>query len=148
MTPNLHIQLLGEFCLLVNDKPLTTLNKPRQQALLAYLLLHRHTPHSRQQIAFSFWPDSSEGQAYTNLRKIVFQLRQALPNVDDFISADTQSLGWREDAAFTLDVAELEQALAKLQNGAIQVPETVERVVALYRGELLSGGAVPRRVIT
>ncbi len=115
MSPILRIQLLGEFSLFVNDNPLTTLNKPRQQALLAYLLLYRHTPQTRQQIAFSFWPDTSEGQAYTNLRKVVFQLRQALPTVDDFIFADTQSLGWRRDTSFAFDVAELEQALDVLE---------------------------------
>src|SRR4051812_34927466 len=108
MTPNLRIQLLGEFRLFANDQPLTSLNKPRQQALLAYLLLHRHAPQSRQQVAFSFWPDSSEGQAYTNLRKLFFQLRQALPAADTFLSATSLTLGWRLDSSFRLDVAELE----------------------------------------
>ena len=137
MTPNLRIHLFGEFRLLVDDHPLTTFNKPRQQALLAYLLLHRHAPQSRQQIAFSFWPNSTESQAYTNLRKLFFDLRQALPNADTFLTSDTLSLGWRSDAPFTLDVAEVEKAFEQLEKGKTLAPEVVERVVALYKGELL-----------
>src|SRR5262249_15850622 len=47
MTPTLHIQLLGRFGLTAEDAPLTTLDSPRLQALLAYLLLHRTAPHPR-----------------------------------------------------------------------------------------------------
>ena len=36
----------------------------------------------RQQIAFIFWPDSTEAQAFTNLRKLFFDLRQALPHAN------------------------------------------------------------------
>lgn len=137
MPSTLRIQLLGEFRLFVNEQPFDTLKKPRQQALLAYLLLNRHAPQSRQQVAFSFWPDTSEGQAYTNLRKVVFQLRAALPIIDDFILVDTQSLVWRQDASFSLDVAELEQALDLLEQASTSDAASVERVVTLYRGELL-----------
>lgn len=45
------------------------MKQPRLQSLLAYLLLHRFTPQARQHVAFTFWPDSSEAQALTNLRK-------------------------------------------------------------------------------
>src|SRR5688500_18654399 len=100
MDSNLHIYLLGEFRLLAGNRPVYTLNRPRLQALLAYLLLHRHTPQPRQQIAFRFWPDNSEAQAKTNLRKLLHQLRQALPDADTFLYIDTQSLGWRNDASF------------------------------------------------
>lgn len=137
MTPHLHIQLLGEFRLSVDEHPLDTLYQPRLQALMAYLLLHRHAPQPRQQIAFSFWPDSSEQQAYTNLRKLFFQLRRVLPQADAFLTVERHHLGWRPDAAFTLDVAEVEEALGRLAQGASTDVAAVERLVELYRGELL-----------
>ena len=137
MSPTLHIQLLGELRLWLDDEPLHGPVRPRQQALLAYLLLHRHAPQSRRQIAFAFWPDSSERQAYTNLRKLYFQLRQLLPNADDFLYADTLQLGWRAEAPFTLDVARLEQALERLAQADALDVAAVEQVVTLYRGELL-----------
>jgi len=135
----LQIRLLGEFRLAADSQPLDTVLKPRLQVLLAFLLLHRHTPQPRQRLAFSFWPDSSEGQAFTNLRKLVFQLRQALPLIDAFLTTETHCLGWRNDAPFQLDVAELEQALDQLDRLELPAVETVGRVVALYRGELLPG---------
>jgi DNA-binding SARP family transcriptional activator/tetratricopeptide (TPR) repeat protein len=121
---------------LADGQPLDTLNRPRQQALLAYLLLHRHAPQPRQQIAFSFWPDSTERQAYTNLRKLCFDLRQALPHADNFLIADSQRLGWCSDAPFTLDVVDVEDALQRLEQTNIADVAAVARVVAGYRGEL------------
>jgi DNA-binding SARP family transcriptional activator/predicted ATPase len=136
-TPILRIHLLGEFRLFANDQPIYVLNRPREQALLAYLLLNRHMLQSRQQLAFCFWPDSSESQAFTNLRKLFFHMRQVLPNADHFLYADTQSLCWRSDATYSLDVAELEQALDKLEQAVTPAVAMVEKVVTLYRGELL-----------
>ena len=48
-------------------------------ALLAFLLLHRDTPQSRQRLAFLFWPDSNEARTHNNLRQSIHRLRQALP---------------------------------------------------------------------
>jgi cytidylate kinase len=41
--------------------------------------LHRTASISRQQLAFLFWPDSTDQQALKNLRKLLTRLRQALP---------------------------------------------------------------------
>ena len=51
----------------------------RLQSLLAYLVLHRATSVSRQRLAFLLYPDSTEEQARTNLRNLVYLLRKALP---------------------------------------------------------------------
>ena len=47
----LRIQLLGSFQVSAADKPLARLQTDRLQALLAYLVLHRDQPLSRQQLA-------------------------------------------------------------------------------------------------
>ncbi len=47
----LHIYLLGEFNLRTDGKQLTGLVAERPQTLLTYLLLNRHAPQSRQQLA-------------------------------------------------------------------------------------------------
>ncbi|MSP14802.1 MAG: hypothetical protein EXR62_17810 [Chloroflexi bacterium] len=74
MTPILQIQLLGDFHLVYGDLPLTRLHAARLQSLCAYLLLHRQAPQSRRYLVFSFWPDTTEGQALTNLRKLLHTL--------------------------------------------------------------------------
>src|SRR5690606_3682452 len=46
----LHIRLLGGFELRRNGSPLPALESARAEALLAYLLLHRDSPQSRQHL--------------------------------------------------------------------------------------------------
>src|SRR5438067_11574025 len=88
MMPTLHLRLLGDFSLIYADRQVTSLNTMRLQSLLAYLVLHRDVPQQRQHLAFLFWPDTTEAQARNNLRQLLHQLRQALPPVEHFLSAD------------------------------------------------------------
>src|SRR6185312_9199397 len=110
--PTLHLRLLGDFSLLYNDQQVTSLNTMRLQSLLAYLVLHRDVPQQRQHLAFLFWPDAAEAQARNNLRQLLHQLRQALPEGEQFLAADTHTSHWRPALPCELDVAEFDQALA------------------------------------
>ncbi len=65
----LQIQLLRDFQISYQGKPLDRFDSPRVRSLLAYLLLHRDAPQSRKHLAFLLWQDSSEQQAHGNLRK-------------------------------------------------------------------------------
>ncbi len=130
----LKIQLLGEFRLEYNGQLLQTVGTQRLQSLLGYLLVHRAAPQLRQRVAFQLWPDSSEAQARTNLRNLLHFLREALPDSDRFLSADSQNLQWRPGAPYSLDVEEFEQAIRKPDSA-----ECLEQAVKLYRGELLPG---------
>lgn len=105
----LHIRLLGDFRLKYGDEPVTTINQSRPQSLLAYLLLHRHQPHSRQQLAYLFWPDTSDSQARTNLRRELHHLRHKLPVSEHYLSVDASSIQWRSSAPFVLDVVNSEK---------------------------------------
>src|SRR6266849_5189672 len=116
--PTLHIHLLDGFLLVSGDTPVTTVNVARLQSLLAYLVLHRTAPQARSHLAFLLWPDSTDAQAHVNLRKVLHHLRQALPYIDNFLHADRQSLHWqpsRPGASWTLDVQDVEQALASAE---------------------------------
>jgi DNA-binding SARP family transcriptional activator len=145
VTHPLSIHLLGD-CRVAAGETLINLHPvPRLQSLLAFLVLHRTTPQSRSQLAFLFWPDSEEAQAHTNLRKLVHQLRQILPQADHFLHVDRHSLRWLPSSAehpWTLDVEELEEALAQAAQ-AEQVQDiptarrAYEQVLRLYRGDLL-----------
>lgn len=129
-TAALEIHLLGTFRLHAGDRPLTSLNKPRLQALLAYLLLHRAAPVPRARLAALFWPDTTDAQARTNLRNLLHALREALPP-GDYLLADTQTVGWNPAAAVRLDVADFEAACAAND------PAGLQAAVALYGGDLL-----------
>jgi DNA-binding SARP family transcriptional activator len=144
----LHIQLLGDFRLVYGDEPVTSIYTPRLQALLAYLLLHRAAPQSRHRMAFLFWPDSPEAQALTNLRNLLYRLRHELPDADRFLHVDRNTLQWRSEAPFEVDIGRFEGALDRADralkgdlNGARSdravARAALEQAVALYEGDLL-----------
>ena len=49
--PTLHISLLGNFLLVSGETTVTTVDMPRLQSLLAYLVLHRTSPQYRSRLA-------------------------------------------------------------------------------------------------
>lgn len=139
----LHVQLLGEFHVTYADIPHASIHQARQRSLFAYLLLHRHAPQTRQQLAFLLWPDSAEAQARANLRRALHDLRHGLPDAEHFFQLEADTVQWRADAPLTLDVAEFEHQLRQADEAArnAQYPllrAALEAAVALYRGDLLN----------
>ena len=144
MTSRLHIQLLGDFLIENGDAPIEGVDTARLQSLLAYLLLHRDAPQSRQHLAFLFWPDSTETQARTNLRKQIFYLRRALPDVDGHLYADGKTVRWQADSPMALDVAQFEAHLAEAGEAEARGDQKAEQealaqAASLYKGDLLPG---------
>jgi DNA-binding SARP family transcriptional activator len=135
------VLLLGDFAVR-RDGDTPVLLKPRVQGLLAWLLLHRGVRHPRSRVAGTLWPESSESQARTNLRNLVFRLREALPEVDECLELDGQELVWRESEAIQLDVARFEQLAeraSELEPGAPDDLAVLSEAVDLYAGELIPG---------
>src|SRR5689334_1191849 len=114
----------------LDGRQLPPLDSARAESLLAYLLLHRGAPQPRQHLAFLLWPESAEGQAHTNLRKVLHTLRRALPRADRLIEIGPRTLQWRADAPVWLDAEQFERALTE---------GLLEEAVELYSGELLEG---------
>ena len=143
-TPTVDIRLLGDFSLTCDGRLIDEVNTPRLQSLIAYLALHRDAPQLRQQLAFLFWPDSSEGQARNNLRQLLHALRHALPSLDDLLVIDNRTLQWRRDVVLHLDVDDFERACAiveqanQRENGA-QLYAAEEQVIERYQADLLPG---------
>lgn len=139
--PHLKISLFDKFGLWVDGELVSSLGGDRPITLLAYLLLHRHTPQSRQQLAYTLWPDSTDSQARANLRNLYFTLRHTLPRADSLLLADSTTIQWLPDICLSLDVADFEGAL--LAAGATEsIQEKIkhlEAAVNLYRGDLLPG---------
>jgi DNA-binding SARP family transcriptional activator len=129
-TEGVRARLLGIMDLRVGQHQLPPLDSARAESLLAYLLLHRDAPQPRQRLAFLLWPDSSERQAHTNLRKVLHNLRRALPHADRLIDIGPRTLQWRADTPLWLDVEQFQRALAEGR---------LDEAVETYGGELLEG---------
>jgi DNA-binding SARP family transcriptional activator/predicted ATPase len=126
---NLQVELLGGFRMLRGGQAVSGVSTTRLQSLIAYLVLHAGMPVSRQQLAFLFWPDSQEAQARTNLRQLLHNLRAALPEIDQLLHADQQTLCWRPGAC-VVDAALFQHAVEQ---------DDLEEAARLYRGDLLPG---------
>lgn len=138
----LRIQLLGEFHLSYGDELITTVDTPRLQSFLAYLLLYKESPQSRQQLSFHFWPDSNESQARTNLRNLLYHLREALPDSDRFLEVNSKSIWWKPDSLYQLDVDEFKERLhsavdTEREGQVTRNQEELQITVDIYGGDLL-----------
>ena len=143
-TPTLQVRLLGGFSLIYAHRQVTSLNSIRLQALITFLVLHSDVPQQRHHLAFLFWPDAAEAQARSNLRQLLHQLRQALPDAPHFLSADKHTVHWHPSMPYQFDVASFEQALdqaatATRQHDQSAIRAALEQADHLYQGELLPG---------
>ena len=133
----LEVRLLGQPQVLLNGQVLDAFASGRLLTVLTLLILKRQAPLRRQQIAFQFWPESSERQAQTNLRQALFNLRRALPDPDAYLQVDATTVRWRPDAPATIDVVVFDAAAAEADRHTTR--DALERAVSAYGGDLLPG---------
>jgi DNA-binding SARP family transcriptional activator len=96
-----------------------------------------------------FWPDHPEELARTNLRHVLRQLRQTVPNLDvsaALLMTTQRTIAINPAAGYTLDVvqfAELLAASARCNQPALEACEDCiqryRQAAALYRGSFLAG---------
>src|SRR5262245_34527934 len=89
----LEVRLLGVVEIILDGRRLRAFNAIRLQRFLALIAL-RGGPQSRSRLAFELWPDSNEGQARTNLRKLLHEFRHSLPDIGAFVEIDNEIVRW------------------------------------------------------
>lgn len=139
---HMHLELFGAFRLHRDNQPVAGFEHARLQHLLAYLSLNRAAPIMRQQLAFIFWPDSTDQQALKNLRTSLSRLRRALPEAEHILKITGQTIQWRTDAPITLDVAEFDTMMtaaetAKAAGDSSQMMKVFQAAAGVYQGDLL-----------
>src|SRR5207302_10533623 len=130
--PSFSIYLFGQARFAYEGKPHKFSAPPKALPLLAYLLLNRDGPVSREKVAFTIWEDDSEEDARANLRRHLHHVQRALPRPAEdrpWVLADGDSLQWNPAADWWLDVAEFKRIAAR--------PSERVAAVELYVGDLL-----------
>ena len=128
----LYIHLFGYLRLFDDDRPLQFNPRPKTLPLWAHLLLNRAQPVPRDTLAYLLWPDVSESTAQSNMRRHLYDLRQAMPPArpgKPWVLLQPGKVQWNPAAEYWLDVAEFERLSA--------FPEHLAKAVALYTGDLL-----------
>ena len=139
----LHVSLLGERSI-TDDGAGIQVRSSHAVALVAFLAAHAGAPQPRQRIAGMFWPDSTDAQALTNLRRELHHLRQVLAD-DRSLVVTPRDLCWRDCGTCRVDLrvfdSERQAALAAAAAGDdAGVLAHAATAVAQYKGDLLPGG--------
>jgi len=138
----LRVSLLGEQVITDEEIGVRT-GSSRAVALVAFLAMHAGSPQSRQRIAGLFWPDSTDAQALTNLRRELHQLRQLLGDEPSLV-VTSRDLCWRDTGTCRVDLRvfgiEREAALAAAaDDDGEEALVHAARALAQYGGDLLPG---------
>ncbi len=149
---NLSLNLLGtvEFTTAGSTPTNLQFRSDKIRALLIYLALEAGRPHQRRFLASLLWPDASDAVSLRNLRKGLFQLRQAIdraaPNASDtLLQADRNTIQLAQ-SGITVDALQFEHLLLSVEQHSHRhlhlCQDCLERLVqatTLYQGELLTG---------
>ncbi|TMQ97821.1 SARP family transcriptional regulator [Actinomadura soli] len=138
----LYASLLGDQ-VIGDDETGARTRSPRTVGLVAYLAAHAGSPQTRQRIAGIFWPDSTDAQALTNLRRELHHLRRIL-GPEPSLVVTSRDLCWRDSGTCLVDLrvfaVQCEEARAALASGdATAAAEHATRAIAEYKGDLLPG---------
>jgi DNA-binding SARP family transcriptional activator len=123
----LEVRLLGGVEVILDGRRLRAFNSLRLQRFLALIALRREAQH-RSRLAFELWPDSDESQARTNLRKLLHDFRHSLPDTDEFVEIDKETVRWIPTGPGAVDVLRFHDAMAA---------GDLELAARLYAGDLL-----------
>jgi DNA-binding SARP family transcriptional activator len=138
----LHVSVLGEQAITDGGAGIRACSS-RAIALVAFLAAHAGLPQARQQIAGLFWPDSTDAQALTNLRRELHHLRQVLGDEPSLV-VTSRDLCWHDTETCRVDMrvfdVEREAALAAASaDDGDRALVHATRAIALYQGDLLPG---------
>lgn len=133
----LEIMLLGDFDARFDSHPVTGAFHNKMRALLGYLIIEHEREHNREMLANLLWSDKDATTGRDNLRRTLLKLRHALelPHGPMLFSTTKHTIRFIPNAySDTLDFT----------NRTPNSPENhEERIIALYRGEFLSGLSLP-----
>ena len=99
----LHVSLLGEQAI-ISDRPGSVrIRSTRALVLVTFLVTHAGSPQPRPRIAGVLWPESTDAQALTNLRRELHHLRNLLGD-EPSLSVTPRDLCWRDTKTCRVDV--------------------------------------------
>ncbi|HEX7994327.1 MAG TPA: AAA family ATPase [Streptosporangiaceae bacterium] len=139
----LHVCVLGEQSITDERTASVRIRSSRTVALIGYLAAHPGSPQTRQRIAGLFWPESADGQALTNLRRELHNLRQIMGDEQSLV-VSPRDLCWRDSPTCRVDLrvfdSERQAALdAAAAGDTASVLAHGDAALASYRGEFLPG---------
>lgn len=149
----LWLSLLGAFQVTLDDLVVQGFDSNKGRALLAYLSMEAHRPHSREFLAGLLWPDQPQKKAFHSLRQSLSALRKAIRDRGadpPFLLVQGGAVQFNLDSPHRLDVREFEssarQALfycrRQKDGGRVNI-RALKRAAALYTADFLDQFSLP-----
>ncbi len=144
----LNVTLFGVGYAAYDGTPIPGFPHQQPALLLAYLLLHRKYPHSREILASTFWGGYEDIVARKYLRNALWKLRQAFQQAggdpDEYLLADSGSIAFIHTAPCQLDIAAFEEHVSASRGippARLTVSQAarLEASIRLYTAPLLEG---------
>ncbi len=114
-------------------RPLLPPATARSQSLLAYLILHRGAPQSREVLAEMFWPDRPRSRARRSLATALWHIRRSFAP-DDPLQSDRRFVQLVFPGQVSVDAEEFEAAVKTAAH-----VDALQQAVDRYEGEFLPG---------
>ncbi len=148
---HLALSFLGPFRATLGEEPISGLQSPRLQALLAYLAVEANRKHVRRALAEMIWPNRPEGEALGALRYALSNLRTAIGDREadpPFLRITHSTLRFNIASDATLDAHRFQRQIAAAEASSDErsAIDALGSAVALYRGEFLEGLCLPDAV--
>src|SRR5574342_608239 len=105
---HLTVNVLGALQVLLDDVPVQSFESDKVRALLAYLVVEAHHPHSRDARMGLLWPDCTEQAARHNLPQALFNLRLGLGDhtaKPPYLLISRNSIQFNQESDHSLDLA-------------------------------------------
>jgi DNA-binding SARP family transcriptional activator len=127
----IEIRFLGQPLVADAGEPVKLARRATTLTMLALLILRRDRPVSRTYLAFTLFPDLSDEQALSELRRYLFHLSKALTprGSEPYLIVDSETVRWNDRSDAFVDILAFERMA--------QDPQTHEEAVDLYGGDLL-----------
>ena len=137
MSPRLALQFLGPPQINLEDSLITT-DRRKAVALLAYLAINRGK-HTREFLSGFFWPDYEQANAFSNLRRTIWEVHQALG--ENWLIADRETVSLNGVGKIDLDVTQFQELLSQASHQSdipLRIPLLAD-AIKLYRNHFLTG---------
>lgn len=142
-TVQIRANLLGTLTIYRGQEQLDFSGSTSARALLAFLLLNRAHPQSRNRLAGLFWPNMDETRSRRALTQALWRIRNLLP---DHLTTDAHNVHIPVAPSLLIDVEEFESLAGAYspfeiasQEEKLANTQTLCQAVELYRGDLLDG---------
>lgn len=141
----LHIHAFGRLRMEYGDRNVASFPTRHVEELFGYLLLNRHTNHSREKLMDILWPqgalDNARGRFSTTLWRLRSLFEQMGAPAETYLSVSRNWISFIPESPLELDLAQFEQYLAVARGATCSADHeaALRAAVGVYQGELYEG---------